>query len=88
MGYNLGSNAYKNTAAAEKEYDAEAHWMAVQCDALTYSIYFGPLEALNQSRGIPLIKCEDGVVGHCLVKDKRHYFDFSFFENAKVDRIT
>jgi len=81
--YNLGGNAYKNAAAAEEEYDAEAYWMAVQFDALTYSIYFGSLKELNQSKGIPLRKCEEGAVGDCLVKDKRHYFDFSYFENEK-----
>jgi len=86
--YNLGSNAYKNAAAAEIEYDAEAYWMAVQFDALTVSIYFGSLAELNQSNGIPMRKCENGIVGTCLVKDKKHYFDFSYFENRKDDKIT
>ena len=26
---------------------------------------------------------EKGSVGKCLVRDKRHYFDFSYFENKK-----
>jgi hypothetical protein len=46
---------------------------------------------INQSNGIPIRKCEDGLVGVCLVRDKKHYFDFSFFENekdrsSKIDR--
>ena len=82
--YNLGSNAYKNAQAAEIEYKAQAHWMAIQFDRLTYSIYFGSLNELNNSNGIPILKCQNGSVGTCLVKDKRHYFDFSFFENEKI----
>ena len=82
--YSLGSNAYQNARAAENEYDAQAHWMAIQFDRLTYSIYFGSLIDLNNSNGIPIRKCENGSVGICLVKHKRHYFDFSFFENEKI----
>ena len=86
--YNLGTNAYKNAAAAEKEYDAEAYWMAVQFDVLTVSIYFGSLAELNESKGIRMRKCENGTVGTCLLKDKKHYFDFSYFENRKDDKVT
>ena len=86
--HNLGSNAYINAAAAEKEYDAEAYWMAVQFDVLTVSIYFGSLAELSQSNGIPIRKCESGSVGTCFVKDKNHYFDFSYFENIKNEKIT
>lgn len=82
--YNLGCNAYENAQAAESEYAAEAHWMAIQFDRFTYSIYFGSLSELRNSNGIPIRKCENGSVGMCLVRDKRHYFDFSFFENTKT----
>ena len=57
--------------------------MAVQFDEETFSIYFGSLAELNQSNGIPIRKCESGTVGNCLVKDKKHYFDFSYFENKE-----
>ena len=86
--YNLGSNAYKNAQAAEIEYDAEPHWMAIQFDVHTYSIYFGSLHVLNRRSGIPIRECEKGAVGACLVKDKRHYFDFEFFGNKKNTCVT
>ncbi len=79
--YNLGSNAYEKAEGAEKEYGAKAYWMAIQFDSLTYSIYFGSLVELNQRNAIPVRECAEGKVGVCLVKDKRHYFDFSFFGN-------
>jgi len=81
--YNLGNNAYVKAKSAEAEYGAEAHWMAIQFDAQTYSVYFGSLTELNQRKAIPIRECEHGKIGICLVKDKRHYFDFSFFENQK-----
>ena len=81
--YKLGSNAYSKAKDAEEEHDAEAYWMAVQFDKKTVSIYFGSLAELNQSNGIPIRKCENGTVGECLVEDKKHYFDFSYFDNKE-----
>jgi len=81
--YNLGSGAYENARAAEIKYGAIAHWMAIQFDTRTYSIYFGSLAELCQRKAIPVNECENGGCGICLVKDKRHYFDFSYFENKK-----
>ena len=81
--YKLGSNAYRLAADEEKKRHAKAHWMAVQFDEETFSIYFGSLAELNQSNGIPIRKCESGTVGTCLVKDKKHYFDFSYFDNKE-----
>ena len=86
--YNLGSHAYEKAKSAEEEYGAEAHWMAIQFDTQTYSVYFGSLAELEQRKAIPIRECEQGNVGVCLVKDKRHYFDFSFFENKKEPSIT
>ncbi len=81
--YNLGSNAYKKATFAEKEYNATPYWMAIQFDKFKYSIYFGSLGELNGKKAIPLRLCEEGSIGICLVKDKRHYFDFGFFGNEK-----
>ena len=81
--YNLGNNAYQKADDAEKEYGAEAYWMAIQFDNLTYSIYFGSLAEISQRNAIPVQECAEGKVGVCLVKDKRHYFDFGFFGNVK-----
>ncbi len=86
--YNLGSTAYKNAAVAVKEYYAEPYWMAIQFDQYTYSIYFGSLEELNLKKQIPLRQCEAGTISTCLVKDKRHYFDFGYFGNKKDEKIT
>ncbi len=83
--YNLGRSAYRNAESAEAEYDAVAYWMAIQFDAKTYSVYLGSLAELSQRKAIPIRECEKGVVGACLVRDKRHYFDFSFFENKKSE---
>jgi hypothetical protein len=81
--YNLGSNAYKKATFAENEYKATPYWMAIQFDQFMYSIYFGSLGELNGKKAIPLRLCEEGSIGICLVKDKRHYFDFGFFGNEK-----
>jgi hypothetical protein len=81
--YNLGSNAYKKAALAENEFGAKPYWMAIQFDQFTYSLYFGSLEELSGKEAIPLRQCEKGSLGICLVKDKRHYFDFGFFSNEK-----
>ena len=81
--YKLGSNVYSHASRAEDEHDAEAYWMAVQFDKKTVSIYFGSLAELNQSNDIPIRKCENGTVGKCLVEDKKHYFDFSYFDNKE-----
>ncbi len=81
--YNLGSNAYNKAKSAEKEYKAKAYWMAVQFDKYEYSVFFGSLDELNLRNAIPLRECQDGAVGICLVKDKKHYFDFGFFGNTK-----
>jgi hypothetical protein len=86
--YKLGGIAYEQARVAEKEYEAEAHWMAIQFDAQTYSVYFGSLVELKQRNAIPIRECEQGKIGACLVKDKRHYFDFSFFENKKNANVT
>ncbi|MFQ3195723.1 MAG: hypothetical protein ACI9N3_002564 [Colwellia sp.] len=81
--YNLGDNVYLKAEKAENEYDAKAYWMAIQFDELTYSIYFGSLKDLEHKL-IPINKCKDETnpIGKCIVKDKRHYFDFSFFRNT------
>lgn len=86
--YKLGSNAYEKAKSAEAEYGAEAYWMAIQFDAQTYSVFFGSLAELNRRNAIPIRECEQGKIGGCLVKDKRHYFDFSFFENRKDGNVT
>jgi hypothetical protein len=86
--YNLGSDAYRKAAAAEQEYCAEPHWMAIQFDQFTFSIYWGSLKELNGNNAIPLGQCAEGKIGTCLAKDKRHYFDFGFFGNEKDEKVT
>lgn len=81
--YNLGTRAYENAAAAEKKYKAKAHWMAVQFDKTSFSIFFGSLEELGGKRAIPVDKCERGEVGKIWCHNKRHYFDFDFYTNRK-----
>ena len=82
--YNLGNNAYLKAASAEKKYNASAYWMAIQFAKKSFSIYFGSLIDLNGSRAIPVDKCEKGVVGIAMEKDKRHYFDFDFYTNQEI----
>lgn len=86
--YNLGSRAYEKARSAELEFSAEAHWMAIQFDTQTYTVYFGSLEELAPRKAIPIRECEQGNVGRCLVRNKRHFFDFSFFENEKSENPT
>lgn len=82
--YNLGINVYEKATAAEKKHNAIAHWMAVQFDRKSYSIYFGSLKDLNGSKTIPVNKCEKRQVGEVWVHNKRHYFDFDFYTNQRV----
>lgn len=79
--YNLGSDAYIKAKFAEKKYNALACWIAVQFDHKTFSIYFGYLRDLNNSKAIPIDKCEKGIVGEIWELNKRHYFDFDFYTN-------
>lgn len=79
--YNLGSNAYENAKYAEEKYDAKAYWLAVQFDSNSFSIYFGSLVELNNSKAIPVNKCEQGLVGEIWELNKRHFFDFNYYSN-------
>jgi hypothetical protein len=81
--YNLGSKAYEKAASAEKEYSAEPHWLVIQFDQFTYSIYWGSLEELKGKNAIPISHCSEGRIGKCLALDIRHYFDFGYFGNKK-----
>ena len=80
--YNLGNNAHEKAVSSEKKHSATAHWMAVQFDINTFSVYFGPLEVLEGAKAIPVNKCEDGLVGEVWEHNKRHYFDFEFYSNV------
>lgn len=86
--YNLGSNVYDNALFAENKYNASAHWMAIQFDHKSFSIYFGSLKELNGSKAIPVDKCEKGIIGQIWEFNKRHYFDFEYYSNIdKSNRI-
>lgn len=70
--------------AVENELDAEAYWMAIQFDKNSYSVRFGSVMELKDARGKPLSGIpmgKDCAYGKEWVKDKSHYFDFSFFTN-------
>ncbi len=79
--YNLKQT---HVAAVEKELAAEAYWMAIPFDKNSYSVRFGSVMELRDEIGKPLSgipmgeKCE---YGEEWVKNKPHYFDFSFFSN-------
>jgi len=79
--YKLGSNAYEKASYAEEKYKAKAYWLAVQFDSASFSIYFGSLDELNDSKAIPVNKCEKGLVGEIWELNKRHYFDFDYYLN-------
>lgn len=81
--YNLGADVYEKALSAEKKYNASAHWIAIQFDHKSFSIYFGTLKELNGSKAIPVDKCEKGVVGEIWECNKRHYFDFEYYTNKK-----
>lgn len=79
--YNLKQT---HIAAVEKELVAEAYWMAIPFDKYSYSVRFGAVMELKDARGQPLNGIpmgEDCAYGEEWVKDKPHYFDFSFFTN-------
>ncbi len=79
--YNLGTNAYEKAFASEKKHKALAHWMAIQFDNSSFSIYFGSLIELSGKKAIPVDLCEKGTIGVVWERDKRHYFDFTFYSN-------
>jgi hypothetical protein len=79
--YNLGSAVYKKALDAENKYNAKAHWMAIQFDKHSYTIFFGSIDELNGSKAIPIDKCEKKLVGETWVHEKRHYFDFDYYAN-------
>ena len=81
--YNLGAKVYEKALYAEKKYNASAHWIAIQFDKTSYSIYFGSLQELNGSRAIPVDKCEKGIVAEIWEHNKRHYFDFEYYTNQE-----
>jgi hypothetical protein len=61
--YNLGTNAYEKAYNSENKHNAVAHWMAIQFDKKTFSIYFGSLSELNEKKAIPVDLCEKGLIG-------------------------
>jgi hypothetical protein len=79
--YNLGADVYGKALLAEKKYNAEAYWMAIQFDHNSFSIYFGSLHELNGSKAIPVDRCENGIIGEIWELNKRHYFDFDYYKN-------
>ena len=79
--YNLGQNAHIKASASEIKHNAIAHWMAIQFDKTTFSIYFGSLSELNGKKAIPVNLCEKKVIGEIWEQNKRHYFDFDFYSN-------
>ncbi|MDX1936767.1 MAG: hypothetical protein SFU21_06610, partial [Flavihumibacter sp.] len=79
--YNLGSKVYEKSLASEKKYNAIAHWMAIQFDKTSYTIYFCSLSELNGKKAIPVDLCEKNLVGEIWQHNKRHYFDFDFYTN-------
>ena len=81
--YNLGVNVHEKALSAEKKYSASAYWMAIQFDQKSFSIYFGSLKELNESKAIPVDKCEKGILGEIWILNKRHYFDFEYYTNNK-----
>ena len=79
--YNLKQT---HVAAVEIELIAEAYWMAIPFDKNSYSVRFGSIRELKDARGRPLSGIpmgEECTYGEEWVKDKPHYFDFSFFTN-------
>jgi len=79
--YNLKQT---HVAAVENELVADAYWMAIQFDKNSYSVRFGSVMELKDSEGRSLSGIPMGgdcAYGEEWVKDKPHYFDFSFFTN-------
>ena len=79
--YNLGNNAYEKAHLSEIKHSATAHWMAIQFDKNTFSIYFGSLLELNGKKAIPVDKSEKKLIGEVWEYNKRHFFDFDFYSN-------
>lgn len=78
--YKLGVRAYEHAEEAERRFEAEAYWMAIQFARDTYSVYLGQLKALAGNLGIPMSPsaCKQC---HCLVRDQKHYLDLTPYFN-------
>ena len=78
----------KKSLYAEDKYNAIAAWMAIQIDFEdnTASVYFGKLSELEGKAGISMRKCQKGLLGEILQKDKKYSFDSDFLTNqVKID---
>lgn len=79
--YNLKQTYVKSV---EMELGAEAYWMAIPFDKKSYSVRFGSVKDLKDTQGKPLSGIPMGekcLHGEEWIKDKPHYFDFSYFTN-------
>ncbi len=78
--YKLGSDCENKARRAEKEFKAQAAWMAISIFDDVYSVYFGTLDSLPAKTGI--LMGEPHVQGYqCLVKEKQHGLDFRPYKN-------
>ncbi len=69
-----------NEKSAEKQFDAEPYWMAVQFDGNIYSAYFGSLAQLDGKKGIPM-NVQHLSKYKCLSYNQKHGIDFRPFLN-------
>lgn len=83
--YNLGKDVRRKADSSQIKHNAVPHWMAIQFDQTSFSIFFGSLSELGESNAIPIQKCENQEVGEIWEHNKRHYFDFSFYSNSKEE---
>lgn len=51
--YNLGSDSYEKAHLAEKKHNGVAHWMAIQFDSKTFSIFFWLFERTEGQQSNP-----------------------------------
>ena len=81
--YNLGKDAITKAKKSEKKHKAKAHWMGIEFDDHSLTIYFGSMEEIKGHNSIPISKCRDGEVGRILLPSTKHYLDWDYFTNQK-----
>jgi len=78
--YNLGSGCAANAQRVASKYGAVPAWMAISITDQTYSVYFGRLDSLRLSTGIPMAASHVSQY-RCLANEQLHHLDWAPYRN-------
>ncbi len=79
--YKLGARCHEHAATAEREWRANAAWLAICLEPKTYDAYFGLLAELDGGLGIRM-SARAVASYRCLARAVRHGFDHAKLQNT------